>query len=205
MRESGYSVLRVDDGGRLPLRRLHAERLGPGAGPALARFARRAAPGVYRATWNGEALTVTARGPSRLRDGLPTRLVPSPFAHVRGRFPKPAPPSPYEAVRLDGMVSLLTDEGGHQLYEACVAGLVAWSGAALVLPPEDAPAVASVAERAIAERLSPQRAPLLVSDRWPLLLVNAAVGTCAPAVPGRGAFPADVRARLDALLASEDA
>ncbi len=200
----GYTVFRVLDGGQLPLRRLHAERLGAGATEALASFARAASPGLYRATWNGANFTATARGPSRLREGLPSRYVPSPFIGAVGRFPKPAPPSAYDAVRLEGVVSLLTSADGQAVYEACVAGLVAWDGEGLVLPPEDVPAVASVAERAVVEHLTPRRAPLRVASDWPLLLVNAAVGTCAPLVPGRRPFPADARARLEALLRSED-
>jgi hypothetical protein len=84
-----------------------------------------------------------------------------------------------------------------------VAGLVAWDGERLVVPPDEAPAVASVAERAVLEHLAPRRAPLWVSADWPLLLVNAAVGTCAVASPGRSPFPAAARARLDDLLRSE--
>ncbi|MCU0699373.1 MAG: hypothetical protein MUC96_22950 [Myxococcaceae bacterium] len=203
MTAQGYTVLRVLAGGRLPLRRLHAERLGPGADEALVHFARTASPGLYRATWSGSALTATPRGPSRLREGQPGRFVPSPFIGTVGRFPKPAPPSPYDAVRVEGVVSLLTSADGHELYEACVAGLVAWDGG-FVLSPENVPAVASVAERAIVERLAPRRATLRAESSWPLLLVNAAVGTCAPALPGRLPFPAEARARLDALLQSED-
>lgn len=199
----GYTVFRLLEHGVMPLRRLHAERLGPGASAALQVFSADAAPGLYRARWDGSTLTATPRGPSRLRDGLPTRLAVSPFAHLVGRFPKPAPPSPYDSVRLDGVATLLTDPSGTRLYESCVAGLVAWDGERLVVPPEEAPAVASVAERAVLEHLAPCRAPLWVSADWPLLLVNAAVGTCAVASPGRSPFPAAARARLDDLLRSE--
>jgi hypothetical protein len=204
MTRVGYTVLRVLDQGRLPLRRLHAERLGKGALEPLSTFAQTATAGLYRATWDGAHLVTTPRGPSRLREGLPTRLVVSPFATERGRFPKPAPPSPYDAVRLDGVVTLLTDPASTELYESCVAGLVAWDGRNLVVPREGAPAVASVAERAIVEHLAPRHATLEVASDWALLLVNAAAGTCAPSLPGRAPFPPEARARLDALLASED-
>jgi hypothetical protein len=85
----GYTVFRLLEHGVMPLRRLHAERLGPGASAALQVFSADAAPGLYRARWDGSTLTATPRGPSRLRDGLPTRLAVSPFAHLVGRFPKP--------------------------------------------------------------------------------------------------------------------
>jgi hypothetical protein len=178
----------------------HVRRLGEDARAALRAFEAAAEPGAYRATWDGTQLLTTPRPPSRLVDGIPTRFAVSPFADQRGRFPKPAPPSRYDGVRLPGVATLLTDGSGDELFEGCVASLVAWDGVTLVLPPEDAPAVASVAEAALAARLPHRRARLLVSAGWPLLLINAVAGTCAPSVEGRAPFPEAVRARVDALL-----
>lgn len=195
-----FTSLRVTAGHRVPLLDGHLRRLGEDARAALLAFEAAAEPGAYRATWDGSQLRTTPRPPSRLVDGIPTRFAVSPFAEQRGRFPKPAPPSPYDGVRLPGVATLLTDASGEALLEGCVASLVAWDGVTLVLPPADAPAVASVAEAAIAARLPHRRARLLVSAGWPLLLINAVVGTCAPGVEGRARFPEDVRARVDALL-----
>ena len=134
---------------------------------------------------------------------MSTRFVVSPFADLHGRFAKPAPPNPYDRVRVEGLSSLLTDGAGLELYEACAASIVAWDGKSLVLPPEDVPAVASLAEAEVAARLSPRRARLLAASDWPLLLINAVVGTCAAQVPGRAAFPLKQRKQLDAVLSAD--
>ena len=202
---SAYTVLRVAEDFSVPLLHRHAARLGDGAFAALRHFVSLVVdPGVYRVTWDGRQLSTLRRPASRLREGMPTRRRVSPMANERGRFPKPAPPSAYDAVRLDGVSTLLTSQAGDAFYEACSATLVAWDGTSLVLPPEDVPAVASIAEAAIAANEPVQRRTLATEGSWPLLLVNAVAGTCAIDVPGRHAFPAEVRARLTALLAKED-
>jgi hypothetical protein len=195
-----FTALRVADGGGVPLFEGHVRRLGESCRSALGQFAAEAVPGVYRVSWNGSELTATLRGPSKLVEGMPVRFVVSPFAGQRGRFPKPGPPSPYEGVRVEGVATLLTDAAGEELYESSVSGLVAWDGSSLVLPPEDVPAVASVAEAEVAERLVVRRGRLMVRSEWPLLLINAVVGTCAVELPGRPAFPADQRRRLDEVV-----
>lgn len=198
-----FTALKVTEPGGVPLFEGHVRRLGEASRGALRHFAALAQAGVYRVSWDGSQLTTKLRGPSRLVEGMPTRLVISPFAGRRGRFPKLSPPSPYDGVRVAGVSSLLTDAAGEELYEACVASLVAWDGATLVLPPEEVPAVASVAEAELAARLPFRRARLLVAADWPLLLINAVAGTCAVNVPGRPPFPPEVRAGLDAVLRAE--
>lgn len=195
-----FTSLLVTAERRVPLFEGHVRRLGEASRAPMRAFLAAASPGVYRVTWDGATLTPTPRGPSRLQEGMPTRLAVSPFAGTRGRFPKPLPPSPYEAVRVPGVATLLTDAAGRELYESCVASLVAWDGAQLVLVPEEAPGVASLAEAAVAEGLPHRRAPLLVASGWPLLLINAVRGTCGVQLAGRAPFPAEVRAELDALL-----
>ena len=196
-----YTVLRVTEEG-VPLFEEHVQRLGETSRAPLRHFVTQAQGGVYRVTWDGAELKTTRRSDSRLKEGSPTRFVVSPFADRRGRFAKPAPPSLYDGVRVEGITSLLTDPLGEEIYEACVAGIVAWDGASLVLPPEDVPAVASVAERRIVTQLSPRRARVLVESDWPILLINAVVGTCKVKIAGRGSFPATVRAHLDVVLTS---
>lgn len=205
MSATGYTVLRLTELGAVPLLARHAARLGDGAAEALALWRTSAAAGVYRVMWDGKVLTPSLRPASRLVEGMPSRLAVSPFASKRGRFPKPAPPSGYDAVRADGVATLLTSADGRELYESCAATLVAWDGQGLVLAPEDAPAVASLAEAAVAANVEVRRHPLEVASDWPLLLLNAVVGTCAVAVAGRAPFPTDTRARLQALLSSEHA
>ena len=50
--------------------------------------ARDAAPGAYTVSTRGGRLIATARGPSRLTDGMPVRSVVSPFAGQVGPFAK---------------------------------------------------------------------------------------------------------------------
>ncbi len=199
---SGYTVLRVTEQFTIPLLHRHANRLGGEALGALRHFISFVVePGVYRVTWDGRQLSTLKLRGSRLVEGIATRVMTSPFAAITGRFPKPGSPSPYDAVRMDGLSTLLTDPSGTELFEACSAAVVAWNGSALVLPPEDRPAVASLAEAAIAKHEAVERAPIRLADAWPLLLVNA-VTTC---VPKSSTFPPAIRERLDALLVKEDA
>lgn len=195
-----FTALRLTGAGGIPLFEGHVRRLGEESRGALRHFASHAAEGVYRVSWDGSQLTTTLRRPSRLVEGMPTRFAVSPFAGQRGRFPKPGPPSPYDGVRVEGLSTLLTDATGEELYEGCVASVVAWDGASLVLTPEDVPAVASVAEAELAARCPVRRARILVKGDWPLLLINAVAGTCQPTIPGRAPFPAEQRAKLDAVL-----
>ena len=195
-----YTAARVTPDQRLPLGAQHVHRLGDAARPALRAFAAAAEPGVYRLWWNGAELEALKLPGSALREGMPTRFAVSPFAGQRGRFAKPAPPSAYDGVRLEGVATLLTDPRGETLYESCRAALLAWNGEALVLPPEDAPAVRSVAEAAVLASFTVRHAALLVSSGWPLLLLNAVEGTCGITVEGRAPFPTGVRAQLDAVL-----
>ncbi len=197
-----YTALRVSDEGAIPLFEGHVRRLGESCRSALDEFGKQAMPGVYRVFWDGEKLAAEVRAPSRLADGMPTRFVVSPFAHLQGRFPKPRPPSAYDSVRLDGISSLLTDVQGTQIYESCVASVIAWGGQMLVLPPFEAPGVESVAATEIAARFRHRRAPLPVDSDWPLLLINAVGGTCAPLLAGRAAFPINERAEIQAALTS---
>lgn len=198
------TLLRLVPGGRIPLLQRHARRLGEGALEPLRRFSDHSGPGVYRATWERERLTTEARPASRLFEGIPVRLEVSPFANARGRFPKPGPGSAYDGVRRSGVATLLTDVSGAELFEGCVAALVVWDGSTLVLPPLDVPGVDSLAEGAIAATLPHRRAPIPATGDWPLLLVNAVFGTCAPTTT-RAPFPADLRQAIDALLEREDA
>ena len=198
-----YSVLRVDEAKQVPLLRRHARRLGVSQG-VLSDFASAAAPGVYRVMWNGAALEHELRPASRLLEGMPTRLVVSPFAERQGRFAKPRPPSPYDAVRVAGVAPLLTSADGHELSESCAASLVAWDGSEVVLVPVNAPGVASLAEEAVAEGVAHRRAVLEVESQWPLLLINAVAGTCGIEVEGRRAFPDEVHERIQRVVTSQE-
>lgn len=197
-----YTALIIHEGGKIPLLERHVRRLGLRSRDALLKFARAAAPGVYRVTWTGAELLTEARGPSRLIEGMPVRFVVSPYASLRGRFAKPAPPNRYEPVREAGVATLLTSEDGRELYESDSAALVAWNGG-FVLAPLEAPGVRSIAEEALVEALPHTRAPILREDIWPLLLINAVAGVCGIDVPGRAPFPPGEREKIASALARE--
>jgi hypothetical protein len=198
-----YTVLKLTEASGVPLFEQHVRRLGVDARGALRHFASQGMAGVYRVWWDGRQLSTLKLDGTALREGMPARLAVSPWAGQRGRHPKPSPPSPYDSVRVDGVATLLTNAEGTELYESCRASLLAWDGTSLVVPPEDAPAVASVAEAEVVAKFPHRRAPLLVHSGWPLLQLNAVVGTCAMVVEGRPLFPAGVRAKLDAVLTAD--
>ncbi len=185
----------------------HARRLNPAgaAAPAAAfeRFAREAAPGVH-AVWMDDAGVVRAepRGGSRLRDGMPVRVRPSPLGPTGGPVPKQASPSPYDAVRADGVATLLASADGAELWEACVAAVVGWDGERIVCVPEDRPRVWSTAEAAVREHLPVRVAAIAAGGSDPILLVNAVKRTCVVAAPGRRPFPDPAREAIERLFAA---
>ncbi|HOU53604.1 MAG TPA: hypothetical protein PLQ97_06715 [Myxococcota bacterium] len=174
---------------------------GPEALAALDAFLRDAAPGVYGVRLEGRCLVAVRREGTALRDGIPTRLASSPVAGLSGPLPKPPSPGPYDAVRLPGVVTLLTDPAGTEVWEACRAAVVSWDGRGWVVPPRDRPAVDSVALAALRDLLPLREAPIPVASRDPLVLINAVAGVVVPAVPGRDSLPGEalreIRAALD--------
>jgi hypothetical protein len=182
----------------------HVERLRPEGAAALAafaRFARDAMPGVYAVTVAGAELRAEPREGSGLADGMPVRLVVSPFAARRGAFAKPGPPSPYDAVRQRGVATLLTSADGSEIYESCVAAVLGWDGTSFVCVPEDRPRVASVAEAAMRAAAPWVRGPLRTGDDLPLILLNAVAGPCEVAA-GRPPLPRSAVALLRGLIDS---
>jgi hypothetical protein len=196
-----YTTLRVTGAG-VVLYEGHARRLAPEGGAARSRFDRFAAtasPGVYALLDDGAALEVRPRGGSALADGMPARVVPSPVAGRGGPIAKPAPPSPYDAVRRSGVATLLASPDGGELWESCVAALLAYDGARLVVVPGDRPRVASVAEAAIRATMHCAEAPIDAGGALPLLLVNA-VASCRPAIAGRDPFPEELARAIADLI-----
>lgn len=196
-----YTTLRVTDAG-VVLHDFHVERLAPEGPEVLAgfqRFARAATPGVYSVAAADGELRIERLAGSRLVVGMPIRRLVSPFVAHRGAFPKPGPPSAYDAVRLPGVATLLTSSDGSELFESCVAAVLGWDGARLIRVPEDRPRVASVAEAAVCAALPWVRAPLRTDDRLPLVLLNAVVGPCTVGT-GRPPVPPDVVVLLAQVL-----
>lgn len=199
-----YTLLRVTERGVVlldyHLRRLGADQPGPSRKALLAFFAS-VRPGVWAVWVKGGAVRAEARPGSRLAEGMPVRLLPSPLAPGSGLVAKPASPGSYDAVRAEGVATLLTSPDGCEIWEACSAAVLGWDGAHLVVPPLDRPRVWSTAEAAVREHLLAVEAALPAHSPMPLLLLNAVKGTCLPDIPGRGRFPADIRDRIDRLLA----
>jgi hypothetical protein len=196
-----YTTLRVATAG-VVLYDFHVERLapeGPAGLAAFARFAREATPGIYGVAVVDGELRVERLTGSRLVAGMPVRQRVSPFAALRGAFPKPGPPNAYDTVRLAGVATLLTSSDGAEIYESCVAAVLGWDGTRFVCVPEDRPRVASLSEAAVRAVLPCVRAPLRTDDRLPLILLNAVAGPCAVDT-GRPPVPCDAMALLTRIL-----
>ncbi len=189
-----YTTVRVVPAG-VVLFEAHRRRLGAPAADAFDAFSRTAAPGVYSLSSADGAFTVTPRSGSRLHDGQPTRTRPSPIASATGPQPKQSSPSPWDAVRAPGLATLLTDPLGAQLYESCVAAVVAWDGHELVLVPDSSPRVDSLAERFVQAHQPHHRAPIPPTHEA-LLLINAVT----LAIPAGSRFPPAVRDELQRAL-----
>jgi hypothetical protein len=199
-----YTLLRVVADG-IVLYEQHRARLAPAGRRVVAqfeRFAGAAAPGVYALRAGGGQLAVLSRDGSRLFDGMPVRFAPSPFRDRSGPFFKPASPSPYDALRVPGMSTLLTSADGEEIYESCAAAIVEWDGGQLVLPPGDRPRVDSTAERALRAGAACRTAPVRRESTLPLALVNAVVGVCLPEVEGRAPFPRAARELIESVFAA---
>lgn len=194
-----YTALRVTEHG-VVLFDAHRRRLGPAWAAAFDAFAATAAPGIYGLRGVDGRLDVTRRDRSRLWEGIPVRFLPSPIADRTGPQVKSPSPSPWDAVRQDGVATLLTSSDGTELYESCTAAVLAWDGATLVATPEGSPRIASITERFLLEHHPHRRAPLRRDAGWPLVLVNAVAGACVPALDGPP-FPVEVLAALRASLA----
>jgi hypothetical protein len=195
---SRYTALLVTDRG-VVLYAQHLARLAP-EGPAVLaayrKFTQTASPGVYALCAESDRLTVTLRPPSSLFDGMPARFLISPFFNQRSLFPKPTPPSLYDSVRLRGVASLLTSPDGSELYEESFSSIVVWDGSRLMTPPEDRPAVRSCALGALLAAGILGYESLAVHSNQPLALVNAVAGIVVPDLPGRDAFPPEIKARV---------
>ena len=200
-----YTTLLVTDAG-VVLYEAHARRLAPDGGAARARGStasrRRRRPARTRSS-------TTARGSTSGRAPAPRCATACRPASSRrrsrgaaGAIPKPPPPGPYAALRAPGVATLLASPDGAELWEACVAAVVSWDGARLVLVPEDRPRVASVAEAAVRAGFPHAVGADRGRRRRAAPARERAEGTCTVAAPGRAPFPERVRAELDGLIAA---
>jgi len=197
-----YTTLRVEERG-VVLYEQHLARLaeaGPTASAAFRDFALQATPGCYSIQSTAQGLDIKPRPPSALFEGMPVRWLISPHAGTPAPFAKPAPPSAYDPVRAHGVATLLTSADGAEIYESCVAAVIAWDGARLLAPPDDRPAVRSTALAALRDAGLITFRPIAAHADEPLALVNALAGICLPSIPGRAPFPAHVHDSIAAAI-----
>jgi hypothetical protein len=171
-----YTLLRVVPEG-VVLREGHRSRFAsesPAVLEAFDAFAREAEPGIYALRTEGEQLRITRRERSAVSEGMPIGFAPSPYFGV-GDFPKPAPPCPYDEVRIEGVCTFLTDDLGDEVIEACRGVALAFVDGAFVRAATRFARVTSVAEEFLArEGMRTRR--LTASFEGPWAVANAVAG-----------------------------
>lgn len=201
-----FTTLRVSASGVI-LFEEHANRLGPGYRRAFERFAAHASQGIYALYGldSGE-LHIEPRSGSKLDQlDLSVKCAVSPLLARGGPFAKPPSPSAYDAVRAPGVVTLLTDATGVEIYEACIAAVIAWDGESLVLVPSARPRVLSVTETFLARSFPHRRAPIRTGGDWGLLLINAVTSLELGSLLGRRPFEPSTLERIRAALEASTA
>ena len=193
-----YTTLRVSARGTV-LFEDHAQRLGPLVRAPIERFAATASEGIYAVQALGSELLIERRRGTRLIEGLEARFMVSPVVARAGPFAKPAPPSPYDSVRAAGALTLLTNSEGDEIYETCVASVMAWDGQSLVLVPSSRPRVLSTAETFVAREFRHRRSPIRRESDWGLLVMNA-VASVTPVFPERQPFDPALLAEIRAAV-----
>lgn len=196
---TAYTTLRVSSRG-VVLFEDHAERLGPLVRSQFEHFAASATEGIYSLRADGPTLSIEPRAGTRLTAEADVREAVSPVLERKGAFAKPAPPSAYDAVRSLGVMTLLTSSAGDEIFESCLASVMAWDGESLVLVPTNRPRVMSVAESFVARDFPHRRAPIRTDGNWGLLLINAVAAVVPAWLPGRKPFPTQLLAEIKAAI-----
>ncbi len=196
---TAYTTLRVNTRG-VVLFEAHAERLGPLVRSDFEQFAASANEGVYSLRADGSTLSIQPRSGTRLTADADVREAVSPMLEHKGAFAKPAPPSAYDSVRSLGIMTLLTSAEGDEIFESCLASVMAWDGQSLVLVPSNRPRVMSVAERFVARDFPHRRAPIRTDGDWGLLLINAVAAVVPAWLPGRKRFSSELLAQIKAAI-----
>ena len=190
-----YTLLRVVPEG-VVLREGHRARFEACGGPVLAAFdafCMESVPGIYALRAEGEQLRIAPRDRSAVREGMPIGFAPSPYFGV-GDFPKPAPPCPYDEVRIDGVCTFLTDDLGDEVIEACRGVALAFVEGAFVRAATRFARVTSVTEEFLArEGMRAQRLTSAFAGPW--AVANAVAGVVCVGPRGAGAKEASEAAR----------
>lgn len=191
-----YTVLRKTADG-VPLRSLHRARFSasPEAERAFEEAVEALPEGLHALQYAENTVQVRTLAGSRLAAVEHVQFAPTPLPGT-GAIAKPAPPCLYDAFR-SGPVLTVFVHGAGELCEADCAAVVGWDGLSLVVPPDEAPRVASVAETAILEAFygRVRRGALLRDGAEALAFVNAA-GACTLPIAGRAPFPSALLAEI---------
>ncbi len=198
---SRYTVLRKTADG-VPLRSLHRARFS--GSDELARAFDEAVDalpeGIHALQYAENTVKVRTLAGSRLATVERVQFAPTPLPGTTGTIAKPAPPCVYDDFRRGPVLTLFFD-GTENLCEADCAAIVGWDGERLVVPPDETPRVASVAEAAVLEAFSGRvrRGPLRRDGAEALAFVNAA-GACTLPIDGRAPFPPALLAEIADVL-----
>ena len=188
-----FTSLKINDEGVL-LFALHEQRFrnaGEEAVSAYHQFAAIAEPGTYALKWDNNTMIVAPRGESLLFDGMPVRYRVSPLVDIKNRISKTAQPNIYTNLREPGITTLLTSADGTEIYESCMASVIAWNGKQIVMVPADRPGVRSTMEELLKQMPGVVEEPILVASDYPIALVNAVKCTCTLYIEGREPFPVE--------------
>lgn len=197
-----YTLVRVVEAG-VVLREGHRARFAsesPDVLHSFDRFCLVAAPGIYALRAVDGAIATTPRERSAVTEGMPIGFVPSPFFGV-GDFAKPAPPGPYDEVRVDGICTFLTDDEGREVIEACRGIALAFRDGAFVRAASRFARVISVIEEFLV-REGIAAAPLDAREPECWAVANAVAGVVVVGASNKSRSAAHREAtRLNALLA----
>jgi hypothetical protein len=184
-----YTLLRATAAG-VVLREGHRSRFeaeSPAILAAFDRFCAEAEPGIYALRAEANELHVTQRDRSALRDHMPVGFVPSPYFGV-GDFAKPAPPCPYDEVRVDGVCTFLTDDLGDEIIEACRGVALAYRDGTFVRAATRFARVTSVVERFLAQAgMGTAKLTASASETWAVANAVAGLVVVGPRTPATDA------------------
>jgi hypothetical protein len=200
-----YTVLRKTADG-VPLRSLHRARFctSDEAERAFDEAVDALPEGLHALHYAESALQVRMLAGSRLAAVERVQFAPTPLpgpTGTTGAIAKPAPPCVYDDYRRGPVLTVFFEGGTKALCEADCAAIVGWDGEMLVVPPDETPRVASVAETLVLEAFSGRvrRGALLRDGAEALAFVNAA-GACTLPIAGRAPFPPALLAEIADLL-----
>jgi hypothetical protein len=199
-----YTLLRVVEAG-VVLREGHRRRFeacNTRILDAFDAFCMEAPEGIYALRAEGTELRVARRERSAVREGMAMGFAPSPYFGV-GDFAKPAPPCPYDEVRIDGVCTFLTDDLGDEVIEACRGVALAFVDGAFVRAGSRFARVESVSESfLVGAGVRAQRLASTFAGPWAIANAVAGVVVMGPRGPRATEATRAARALTAAMLAT---